>query len=161
MAYTELLFRMFVQFGTAHQHAADVRAHLHVIFPERLAMQHRVIPDHFIHLQRRHAAPLCNLFDEFCRDRANLVLRVDQHRDHGRTGLSFGILLKQLCETLFERGRKCHRSVSPRTKSMEPSAAIESAISVSFSRTGSACRFPKLGVRIWTRYGFEVPSLTM
>src|ERR1043166_6057683 len=35
--------------------AADVRADLHVILPERLAMQHRVIRKHLDHLQRGHA----------------------------------------------------------------------------------------------------------
>ena len=38
---------------------------------------------------------------------------------------------------------------------------MESAIRIPVSIVGSACKLPKLGVRMWTRYGFDVPSLTM
>ena len=53
-----------------------------------------------------------------------------------------------------------HRSVSPRTKSMLPIDAITSAIRIPSTILEVACRFPKLGVRMCTRYGLVVPSLT-
>ena len=40
---------------------------------------------------------------------------------------------------------------------MLPIDAIESAISLPSSMVESDCRFPKLGVRMNMRYGFEVP----
>jgi len=53
-----------------------------------------------------------------------------------------------------------HLSVSPNTKSMLPIEAITSAISEPSTILPVACRLPKLGVRMCTRYGFAVPSLT-
>ena len=84
VADPELLFRVFVQFLAAHQHATDVGAYLHVILAHRLAMQHRIIADHFIHLQRCDAAALGHFVDQFRRNRSHFVLCVNQHRDHGR-----------------------------------------------------------------------------
>ena len=44
--------RVLIQLFAAHQQATDVGAHLHVILAQRLAVQHRIIADHFVHLQR-------------------------------------------------------------------------------------------------------------
>ena len=55
------LLGVLAQLFAADQQAADIGADLHVILPQRLAMQHRVVADHFVHLQRRDAdsaAPL-------------------------------------------------------------------------------------------------------
>ena len=52
VADAELLVGVLVELFAAHQQATDVGAHLDVILAQRLAMQHGVVADHFIHLQR-------------------------------------------------------------------------------------------------------------
>src|SRR5205814_6673473 len=122
-----------------------------VILPHGLAMQHGVVAHYFVHLQRRNLAAAGDLVDQLRSDRADFVLRVNQHGHDGRTLAAFGISLEHLGELLFQLGRERHRSVSPSTKSILPSAAIESAISVFSSILGKPWRLPKLGVRMCTR----------
>ena len=66
------------------QQATDVGADLHVILPQRLAVQHGVVADHFIHLQRSHAHAPGHFLDQLVGYRADLILRVEQHRNHRR-----------------------------------------------------------------------------
>ena len=54
-----------------------------------------------------------------------------------------------------------HRSVSPRTISMEPRIATTSATICPWHISPSAVRLIKEGARTWYRYGWSVPSLTM
>src|ERR1700761_204229 len=53
-----------------------------------------------------------------------------------------------------------HRSISPRTISMEPITATTSARSRPAHMVSRACREAKVGLRMCTRYGLAVPSLT-
>ena len=68
----------------SHQQATDIGADLHVILPQRLAVQHRVVGEHFVDLQRRHAHAPGHFVDQFVGDCAHFVLRVQQHRNHRR-----------------------------------------------------------------------------
>ncbi len=54
-----------------------------------------------------------------------------------------------------------YRSISPSTMSMDPIAATTSASKRPSHIVGSVCRFAKQALRMCTRYGFAVPSLTM
>src|SRR4029077_4308362 len=45
----QLLRTMMQDFFSTADHAADIRAHLHVVFPSRLGGQHRVVADHVPH----------------------------------------------------------------------------------------------------------------
>src|SRR5271170_5448807 len=110
-------------------------------------MQHGIIADHLVDLQRGDAAAPGDFGNQLRRNGADFVLCVDQHRHDRRSLLGSRVAGQHLGEFIFESGRKRHyRSVSPSTKSTLPSAAMESAISTSFKSTPRAWTFPKLGV---------------
>src|ERR1700728_1508172 len=151
---------MRVQLFFTHRLAGDVAADMHMILAERLAMQHRIIADDLVDLQRGDAAAARHFFHQLLRDRTDLVLRIEQHGHHRRALAPGWIALQQLGEALFEGGGKGHRSTSPSPKSMLRMMAMESAMGTPSSMAPSACRLPKLGVRMKTRWGLAVPSLT-
>ena len=143
---------MFPQLVAIVEQATDIGADLHVVFPQRLAVQHGVIREHLVHLQRGHAHALRHLLDQLLGDVAHFILRVEQHRNHGRALAPLGIALEKLRKSGFELWRKGHqRSVSPSTKSMLPMEAITLAIMIPSTILGTACKLPKLGVRMCTR----------
>ena len=148
----ELLAGVLVQLVAIVQQATDVGADLDVILAQRLGVQHGVVGHHFVDLQRRHANARGDFVDQFLGHRADFVLRVHQHRNHRGTLPSRRIALQHFVKPGFKLRRKCHYlSVSPSTKSMLPMAAITSAIRVPSTILGTACRLPKLGVRMCTR----------
>ena len=102
VADAELLAGVLPQFGAAGEQATDVGADLHVRFPQRLAMQHGVVAEHFLHLQRLHAHAARDFLHQFLRHGADLVLRVQQHRHHRRALPARRIALHELVESRFK-----------------------------------------------------------
>src|ERR1041385_547451 len=131
-----------------------------MVLSERLLVQHGVVGSHLLHLQRQDPDAMRDLGHQLRRYRADLILRVKQHGHQGGALPARRIAFEQLLETCFQFGGERHRSLSPKTKSMLPMAAITSAISVPSTMQGTACRLPKLGPRTCTRNGLDVPSLT-
>src|SRR5689334_21312202 len=101
---------MFIQLFTSHEHAADVGADLDMLFAQRLSMKHRVIPDHFVHMDWLNPHTARDFLDQFLRDMAELVLSVEEHWNHGRTLSSFGVNSQQARKFLFKSRRKRHIS---------------------------------------------------
>ncbi len=99
---------MFQQLVGVVQQATDVGADLHVILAARLAVQHAVVGNHFVDLQRRHADALGHFLHQFVGDRPDLILRIEEHRNHRRALAPGGIALEQLGEPGFQLGRECH-----------------------------------------------------
>lgn len=74
---------VFHEFLSANCLTANVRADLDVVAPNRMAMQHGVVADDFIYLQRGDATALGYFVDQFARDIAHFVLSIKQHRHDG------------------------------------------------------------------------------
>ncbi len=174
-------------FAAAH-HAADVRAHLHVVLPPRLGGQHRVVADHVPHFEFGQIESRGDLRDDFVGQESDLVLRIQQSR-HQRRPLrrimrhhfrkprlefirefhiyripqcpSVSSVVRKSLDHRGHRGSQSHRSISPSTISIDPMAATTSASRRPSHIVGSVCRFAKQADRICTRYGLAVPSLTM
>ena len=123
-----------------------------------------------------------NLLDRFVGQAAQLVLHVKQKGDKNRA--LDRVMRKHVRKARFQfvrkfhrsefpspasvelfprptRGRHFYRSTSPSTISMLPIAATTSAISCPWHIGRIAFRLAKDGLRMCTRYGFAVPSLTM
>src|SRR5262245_33056935 len=64
VSYAEFLTGVLVQLIAIPQQTTDIGADLDVIFAHRLAMQHRVVGQHFIDLQRGHAHAPGDLVDQ-------------------------------------------------------------------------------------------------
>src|SRR5580658_9722114 len=75
MTYADFPASMLPKLHAPAQQATDVGADLHMVLTERLLVQHGVVTDHLIHLQRTHSGAPCHLFDQFRSHRANLILR--------------------------------------------------------------------------------------
>ena len=115
---------MLPQLLAAAQQAADVGADLHVILAQRLAVQHGVVADHFVHLQRSHRTRRATSATSSCGSRADLILRVKQHRDHRRALAALaGNCSSSLANLASSSGEKViidHGRRRPDTKSMLP-----------------------------------------
>ena len=79
------------------QQATDVGADLHVVLAQRLAVQHGVVRQHLVDLQRRHAHAPRHFVDQLVGDRADFILRVQQHRNHRRALPARRIALAGAC----------------------------------------------------------------
>ena len=80
------------------QHAGHVRANLNVVLAPRLAAQHGVKPQGLLHLNCAKLQAARDLFDQFIRDEAVFVLRVQQHRNQRASLHGVAILqLLKLC----------------------------------------------------------------
>src|ERR1039458_4562338 len=114
--------------------------------------RHGVVRQHFVDLKGRASDAGSDFVHQFVGDAADFVLRVEQHGDHRRALAARRIALQEFVKPGFQLGGKCHYlSVSPRTKSMLPMEAITSAIKIPSTILGTACKLPKLGVRMCTR----------
>ena len=102
VADPQLLTGVVPQLSAAGQQATDVGADLDVVFPQWLLMQHGVIREHFVHLQRRDANTARYFLDELVRNVAQFILRVKQHGDHGRALSSRRIALQELVKPGFQ-----------------------------------------------------------
>jgi len=143
----ELLASMFQQLVGIMQQATDVGADLHMVLAARLAVQHAVVGNHFVDLQRRHADALGDFLNQLIGNRPDFILRIEEHRNHRRALAPGRIALKQLGEPGFQLGENVMGGSSIRissTKSMLPMAAITSAISVPSTMREVDCRLPKL-----------------
>src|ERR1035441_5164027 len=105
---SQFLAGVFVELVAVVQQATDIRAHLHVEFPQRLAVQHRVIREDFVHLQRAHAHAPGHFLDQFVGNMPQLILRVTQHRNHRRPLPPRRVACQKLREPRFELWRKSH-----------------------------------------------------
>ncbi len=116
--------------------------------PERLAVQHRVVGDHLVHLQRRDAGALGDFLDQLRRDatrsRPARTAASGPRADRCAPG---GIALQQLLELRFQFWRKSHLPIRypPARNPCCPWPRSTSAISRPSTICGSACRLPKLG----------------
>ena len=135
--------------------AADVRAHLDRVRPDRLEMEHVVEARHRHAVRGREVERLAHLFERLAREPAVLLLREPQRREDRR--LRLRVLLRDRPDVLDERA---HRSVSPMTASSEPTTAMRSAMSVFCAHVAVAWSAAKDGARKCTRHGFGPPSLT-
>ena len=96
------------QFIAIVEEATDVGADLHVVFPQRLPVQHGIVRQHLADLQRSRAQATGNLVDQLVRNPAEFILRIEQHRDHRRALPSRRIAGQELGEPGFELWRKSH-----------------------------------------------------
>ena len=151
-----------IEFFRAAQLAADVRADLHVILPERLLVQHRVVADHFVHLQPGYARGAW-------RTPASILPKGG--RPHpGNTAASGSE--PSGCGPADRRPSISQAAVRVRARKSLPVHVSEYEIHAAHrgdrvgdqfafdTSRGSDCRLPKLGVRMKTRCGLDEPSLT-
>src|ERR1035437_2861085 len=114
VADAELPAGVFVELVAIVQQATDVGADLHVVFPQRLGVQHGVIRQDFIDLQRSDPDAGSHFIHQFVGDLADFILRVEQHGDHRRALASRRIALQEFVKPGFQLRGKCHYlSVSP------------------------------------------------
>ncbi len=154
----KLLSAMVEHFFGAAQHATDVGADLHDVLAGRLGSQQGVITDDVANLELRQLDSLGDFANHIISEVPDFILRIKKKRNQGRPFP--GILTDKLLQPLFQFGRELHYlSISPRTISILPIAATTSASNLPTQRLSSACKLPKHAERMWTRYGFAVPSL--
>src|SRR2546423_13208364 len=154
----QFIFAVFKKFVAAAQQARDVGADLEVVFAARVSGQYGVVADHIADFQFRQLETIGKFFDRFVAQEADFVLGIKQCRDQHRA--LCWIVRKHFRETGFELFGESHRSISPRTISIEPMAATTSARRRPSHIAGSSCRLARQAARMWTRYGLAVPSLT-
>ena len=154
----EFVFAVFEKLVAAAQQARNVGTDLDVVFTARASGQHGVVADHVADFEFRQLETIGKFFDHFFAQVADFVLGVEQCRHQHRALCR--IMRKHFRETGLELIRESHRSISPRTISIEPIAATTSARRRPSHIAGSSCRFARHAALIWTRYGLAVPSLT-
>src|SRR5580698_10315361 len=79
VANAQFFLKSLVEVVSPAQHAADVRAYLHVVSSRRLESQHRVIAGHISYIELSNADALRHFGDHGVGEIANLVLRIEQH----------------------------------------------------------------------------------
>ena len=85
VADAEGVLAVVEQLKAAAQHAGNVRADLHVVLAGGHGAQHGVVAEDVAHVELEQVEALCDLGDHVVGDVADLVLRVEQHGDQGRT----------------------------------------------------------------------------
>src|SRR6185503_9679917 len=100
VADAKFVFAMFKKLIRTAQHAADVRAHLHVEFTRRFRPQHGVIADHVPYFELGESSLFGQMSNHFIADESNLILAVEEHRDEKGPGsrVLFHLLVEKFVE---------------------------------------------------------------
>src|SRR5260221_14604127 len=160
----------------AAQPARRRRADLEEMLADRLEVEHRVEGRDLVDPHPRHAEEIGHrVHGGAWQPIAALALREVEQRQHrarlaagrifGDMRLGLGEILRRVGKArgLRDRGAVgvcAHRSILPKTMSIEPMMATTSASKWPFDMKSTPCRKAKSGARILQRYGLLLPSET-